>query len=342
MPQTNFPQGFQAGLMLRGMPLLQTNPGNVFWVSNATPVSSLGGQNRATAGADGNPGTFNRPFATLAGALLKCTANQGDIIFVKPGHAETVNGAGTTTLSTGGAGTTLSFNVAGVSIIGLGAGATRPTLTFAVANTANIPVTSANMSLQNFLVVGNFLSIASAFTATGTTTPTDFNIESCEFKDTSSVLGFVAGFTGNATANSCDGLRVANCRISSLGTAAGTIFIKLLSGTDRVQVKDNYGNWAVLNDTAAMLDGSTFQLTNLDFARNVLQRPNTSSTGGSFVSGSGNAWTGHAYDNYMYQVDNTAGIWISTGHGSAFGYSNNFSPITGAVDKSALINPAAV
>jgi hypothetical protein len=44
----------------------------------------------------------------------------------------------------------------------------------------------------------------------------------------------------------------------------------------------------------------------------------------------------------MYQLDNTAGIWIATGTGGAFGFSNNYSPITGAVDKSALINPAAV
>ena len=50
----------------------------------------------------------------------------------------------------------------------------------------------------------------------------------------------------------------------------------------------------------------------------------------------------HSHDNYFWQVDATAGIWISTGHGSAFGYQNNYSPITGAVDKSGLINPAAV
>jgi hypothetical protein len=83
-------------------------------------------------------------------------------------------------------------------------------------------------------------------------------------------------------------------------------------------------------------------MTNFDFSRNHLQKPNTSSTGGSFISTSGTAWTGHAADNYMYQLDNSAGIWIATSTGGAFGFSNNFSPVTGAVDKSALINPAAV
>jgi hypothetical protein len=73
--------------------------------------------------------------------------------------------------------------VAGVAIIGLGAGSLRPTLTFTTATTANIPVTAANMSIQNFLFVANFADIASFFTATGTNTPTDFNVEGCEFKD---------------------------------------------------------------------------------------------------------------------------------------------------------------
>jgi hypothetical protein len=170
----------------------------------------------------------------------------------------------------------------------------------------------------------------------------DFNIENCEFRDLSSVLNALTVFTGAAIANSVDGFRFANNKVASLGTTAATTAIKVSTDQARMQIMDNFGVSAVLNDTAALLAAGTAQLTSLQIGRNVWERPNTSSTGGSFVSGSGNAWTGHAYDNYFYQVDATAGIWIATGHGSAFGYSNNFSPITGAVDKSALINPAAV
>jgi hypothetical protein len=326
MPASNFPKGFKNGIILRGMPLIQTQPGQVFWVGNSTTLEP-----GEVAGSDGNPGTFFQPFATLNYAVSKCTANHGDIIFVKPGHAETINSA-----------TVLVLNKAGIAIIGLGAGSSRPTLTFSTANTANIPVTAANISVQNILFVANFLAIASVFTATGTSTPTDFAVESCEFRDTSSVLNFVSIFTGNATANSCNGLRFAGNRVSSLGTTAATTAIVLASDTDRVTIHDNYGNSAVLNDTAAVLAAGTAQITNFDMARNIWNRPNTSSTGGSFVSGSGNAWTGMAYDNYFYQVDATAGIWIATGHGTAMGYQNNYSPITGAADKSGLINPAAV
>ena len=324
---TNFPYGFANGLSVRGMPLLQMQPGQVFFVNNSTVLNP-----QQRAGSDSNRGTFLDPFATLKYAVnTACTASRGDIVFVGPGHAETISDA-----------TTLTLANAGVAVIGLGNGSLRPTFTFSTAATANIPITAANMSIQNCLFKANFADVASFFTATSTNTPTDFAVQNCEFRDTSSILNALTVITGNATANSMDGLYFCDNRISSLGTTAATTAIILASATDRVTIKRNYGNWAVLNDTAAILAAGTAQVTNLDFGGNVLQRPNTSSTGGSFVSGSGNAWTGHCYDNYMYQVDAIAGIWIATGHGTALGFSNNFSPITGAADKSGLINPAAV
>lgn len=320
-----YPNGFPNGLVVRGLPMFQTQPGNVYWVSNTTTL-----ERGEVAGSDGNPGTYQRPFATLQYALNQCTANKGDVVIIKPGYTQTVSNA-----------TGLLFNKAGVAIIGLGAGSNRPTFTFSTATTANIPVTAANMSIQNCLFIANFADIVSVFTATGTATPTDFSIENCEFRDKSSILDFLAIVTGNATANSLDGFRFASNKISSLTTTAGRGSISIGSDTFRLYVEDNRAVYAVLNDTACFIQAGTTQLTSFFLARNIAEVPNTSSTGGSFVSGSGNAWTGMAYDNYFYQVDGTAGIWIATGHGTAFGYQNNYSPITGAADKSGLINPAA-
>lgn len=322
---SQYPNGFNS-IVVRGVPIVQAHPGRVFWVSNSTVVPDGG-----IGGADGNDGSFLRPFATIQKGLDSATASRGDVVFVKPGHAETIANA-----------TTLTFNKAGVAIVGLGAGSLRPTLTFSTAATANIPVTAANVVVANVLFKANFLDIVSVFTATGTATPTDFAIENCEFRDGSSVLNFLTVVTGNATANSLDGFRFVGNQVGSLGTTAATTALKMVSATRRVTVLDNVGVSAVLNDTAAILDAAAVNLTEFYLGRNIWERPNTSSTGGSFISGSGTAWSGMAYDNYFYQVDATAGIWISTGKGSAFGYSNNFSPITGAVDKSALINPAAV
>jgi hypothetical protein len=325
MPLSNYPAGFKAGITIRGVPLEIAYPGKVFWVNNSGVLSQ-----GEIGGSDGNPGTYQKPFSTIAGALAQCTASRGDVIFVKPGHAETIANA-----------TTLLLNVASVAIIGLGTGSKRPTLTFSTSAAANIPLVAANMAIHNFLFRANVADVVSVFTATGTNTPTDLTIDYCEFRDLATNKNFITVITDNATANSMDGLWFTRNRISSLATTAATTAIKLTGAShDRVTIQDNYGNWAVLNDTAAMLATGANNVTNFDFARNILNRPNTSSTGGSFVSTSGTAWTGHAYDNYMYQLDNSAGIWIATGTKLAF--SQNFSPITAVADKSGLINPVAV
>lgn len=391
MPITNFPNGFAYGLTLRGLPLFQTNPGQVIWVNNSSivPTGSVGG-------SDGNPGTFTRPMATLAGALLDCKQGAGDIIVLGAGHKENISNATSTLL-----------NVSGVACIGLGAGTSRPTFTFDTAATANLPVRASNMGFQNCVFVANFADVASMFTAisasttasvtldvltvtvlgsgtvfpgaeiagtgvlpgtiilsqlTGTTggvgtyrvsrsqtvasttittvTP-NFALENCEFRDTTAVLNALTIYTASATANGSDGFSFKNNVVKSLGTTAATTAIKTTVAQDRWKIVNNFGVSAVLNDTAAILATGAANLTAFELGSNSWTRPNTSSTGGSFVSGTGTAWTGQAHDNRFNQADASAGIWISTGKGTAFGYSENYSNITFAADTSALINPAA-
>jgi hypothetical protein len=139
-------------------------------------------------------------------------------------------------------------------------------------------------------------------------------------------------------ANATDYLAIVGNRIHSLGTTAATTAIKLLEVTTGVKVNSNWGTWAVLNNTAAMLNGSTFNHLDFEFGWNNLNKPNTASTGGSFISGSGTDWTGHCHDNRMWQLGSSA-LWIPTGTKLAF--NQNYSPITGAADVNGLINPAA-
>lgn len=321
---SNFPNGFTSGLTIRGLPVTVAHPGKVFFVNNSSVLAEGG-----IGGSDGNDGSYKKPFRTIDYAIGRCTAGRGDLILVMPGHAETVTTAAD-----------IVMDVAGIAIVGLGIGTARPTITFGTNTTANIPITAANMSVKNILFVANRADVASVFTATSTNTPKSFTVEDCEFRDTSAILNFLTIITGNATANSMDGLYFRNNEINSLGTTAATTAIKLLEATARVRILDNVGVWAALNDTAAMLAGSTFNHLSFQFGRNVLNRPSTSSTGGSFISGSGTAWTGTCFDNRMWQLDNSAGIWIPTGTG--LGFLENYSPITAAADKSGLINPAAV
>ena len=95
------------------------------------------------SGADSNGGGKNPavPFLTLDWAIGRCTANNGDIIYVMPGHAETISAAGA-----------IACDVAGISIIGLGEGSNRPIITFgASSNAASILVTAANVTIKNII-----------------------------------------------------------------------------------------------------------------------------------------------------------------------------------------------
>lgn len=149
---TNFPQGFAYGLSVRGMPLLQSQPGQVYYVGNGPILNPS-----QKGGSNSNRGTFLDPFSTLNYAInTACVSSRGDIVFALPGHRETISDA-----------TTLSFNCGGVAVIGLGSGGMRPTLTFDTATTANIPVRSADCSIQNVLHVNNFGDIASNYTGIG-------------------------------------------------------------------------------------------------------------------------------------------------------------------------------
>jgi len=82
--------------------------GDIWWVHSGTGTDA--------AGYGRNP---DKPLATADYAVGLCTANQGDRIYLMPGHAEDLDSAGA-----------LDIDVAGVSVIGLGIGANRPTFTY--------------------------------------------------------------------------------------------------------------------------------------------------------------------------------------------------------------------
>ena len=406
----NFPSGFMAGLTVRGMPLLQMQPGNVFWLDNSpTPSGGPSSQPlRTVGGSDSNHGTFVRPFASLNYALSQCQSGNGDIIFVKSGHYEVINGAGTTLNTTNpkASSTAIAMGCSNVAIIGLGVGSQRPTFALNTANTANIPVNAACMSIANCVFTGNFLSIASVFTATGasvtaaiagngimtvsaygsgtlyvgaallgtgvvpgtqilaqltgtvgqvgtylvsnntvvasttiTSGPQDFSIESCEFRDASAVLTMLTQFTGYTIANGCDGFRFVNNKILSL--ASGSVLVSAFqpkAAVNRITMTDNYAISTSAATGAAMITGGSNAVTALDMGRNKIFRPSTQEIG-TAMTGTG-VCTGLLYDNYAWTLATATGLLITTGTG--LGFVNNYCSITGAADKSALINPVAV
>ena len=90
------------------------SPGaRVFYVNNATsglPVGAVGGSN-------GNSGDSPlKPFSTLAYAISQCSSGRGDMIYVMPGHSETVTAP-------------ITIDKNNVQIIGAKTGNNRPTFT---------------------------------------------------------------------------------------------------------------------------------------------------------------------------------------------------------------------
>lgn len=172
--------------------------GELFTTGNVFYVSSVSGNN----GNIGNDPAF--PKATLAGAQSACTASNGDIVVVMPGHAETVVGA---------AGIPLSK--AGITYIGLGTGTKRPTITFTTAVAASFDITAANVSLRNFI----FTCGIDAQTAMVNVTSADVSFIGCEFNTNSGTVGAVLGILTAATATR---LLIDQCRFLGPATNSGT------------------------------------------------------------------------------------------------------------------------
>jgi hypothetical protein len=121
--------------------LLQTaanTTGNVFYVNSATGADAVG-----VAGSNSN-----QPFDSVDYAIGRCTANNGDVIIVMPGHAESFTAADG-----------FDADVAGITIIGLGSGTDMPEFTFA-ATDATVAVGAANVTFVNLRFIAGISNIA--------------------------------------------------------------------------------------------------------------------------------------------------------------------------------------
>lgn len=319
MSMSNYPNGFTRGVILRGVPITQTQPGQVFWVYNGAALSA--GQR---GGSDGNAGTFDSPFATLNYAITRCTANRGDIIFIKPGHAETISTA-----------TAMTLGVAGVAVVGLGAGLLRPTFTLDTLIGATINVTAANISLKNVIISANFDDITAAIT---TTTATDFALEHCFIKSTAVNKNFLNVITTSATTSATDGLYVVGNTWIEPDTA--TLGMVTMAGTNaRVNISENYVQVGVNNNKATLLAIATGKLvTNLRCNDNQVFRLNTdTATGGLLITTDGTTNSGVICRNLCQHADTAAEILVTASSG--FGFFLNYA--SGVAGASGYLLPAA-
>jgi len=196
---------------------IDDHAGDVWFVDSGHAAAS------DTAGFGQSP---DSPCATLDYAVGLCAASNGDVIYVMPGHAETI-------IADSG----VDIDVAGITVIGLGKGAARPTFTFTTAVTADFKLAAASTYIENLL----FLSGIDATTGIVEVSCADTVIKNCEFRDS----------TGQATdclmiLDGSDRTKVLGCTFTMAAAAGANSAIAIVSSDD-VEIADCkiYGNFAV-------------------------------------------------------------------------------------------------
>jgi hypothetical protein len=135
-----------------------TNQGNSYFVDSG-----------ATGASDSNDGkSWANCCATLDGAINKCTANQGDVIYIAEGHSESWTTTGAKAI----------FDTAGITVIGLGTGSDRPTFSYGHTD-ATWTISAANITLINLL----FITAVDSVVIYGTISGTDCTMINCESRD---------------------------------------------------------------------------------------------------------------------------------------------------------------
>jgi hypothetical protein len=185
------------------------HPGGLLFVSSVTGSNGAGyGQN------------IDSPLATLAYAVASVAA-AGDTIYVLPGHLETIAGAAGIAMAT-----------AGVRVIGLGAGNTRPLFTWS-ATGSTWTISAANCLIRNIRTTSTVAAMVKLFsiTAAGATfDKVDY------FEDgTTDALQFIL------TTLAATDLVVENCHFYRGTTVASALCQWIvLTGADRAIIRNNF------------------------------------------------------------------------------------------------------
>lgn len=224
--------------------------GNIFFVDSGSGTDG--------AGYGRNP---DAPTATIDYAVGLCTANNGDIIYVMPGHAETVSAAGD-----------LDLDVAGISIIGIGNGADQPTVTLDTANTADIDVDAASITVENIHFRANFADIVAAIDVNAT----DFTLRRCRFTEVATNMNALI-WVQDAAATGSSRITIDSCYCIATD-AANTHFVNFAGTGDGHIVKDNI----LIGDWGTMSIGGAGVVTNATILNNVIS--NAASTSDSCIN----------------------------------------------------------
>lgn len=192
------------------------------------------------------------PAKTLDYAVGLCTANKGDIIYLMPGHAESLAAA-----------TSAACDVAGISIVGLGHGSLIPTFTLGTATAATIAVTAANVRFKNIKVISDLADVAAGITCSNAAD--GLVVENCWFTDGAAAKELVIGIQ---LAAACDHCTIVNNLFTTVDGGDCASAIKLVGESVDTLIENNviFGDYS-----AAGIDGGTAQATRLRILDNEVR-----------------------------------------------------------------------
>lgn len=194
------------------------------------------------------------PLATIDYAVGLCTASKGDIIYVMPGHAETLSTA-----------TALVLDVAGIRVIGLGFGTLKPVLTFG-ATDAILSITAANCWVENLRLLGNIDNIVTAISLGASADGAV--LKDVELVDGATNKEFLVGI---AIAAACHDVTIEGCKFFGLAGGA-TAAIALAGASDRFVFRNNY---VAGTFSTGLLDASAAASANIAIHDNFLVNRDT-------------------------------------------------------------------
>ncbi len=299
---------------------VRKTPGGVFSVEDQSTTTGDRWFVHSGTGTDGaGYGTHpDSPVATIDYAIGLATASQGDIIFVMPGHAESIIAAG------------IDVDKIGLSIIGLGIENNRPTITF-TATTSDVDIDAAGVYIRGLRFVSDvnnlawFIDANSAYLTmedcefiTSSTkeaynfiniadTVDNFTFRRCIFRQPTDPDGTDTGDdTGCFFFEDCENILIEQCEF--YGEFETAIFHNKATLAANLWIRDCFGEQALSTGVVAVIVlASTGGMQRCawncpDAADNV--------TIGSFITMVQDTFFG--YHDVSFMNDNAAGEWLAS------------------------------
>ncbi len=284
-------QNLQGYVEELGNLFLSVTGGAVFYVGTAAQVSAMADVGRGIAG---------RVYTDVNTALLQCVDGRGDVIYLLPGYTESIAAANAWS----------GLTATDVTIIGMGRGTNRPTLTWTTA-TSTVLFNKANFRIHNCQLL-----LAGPLTASGSLTvaaPITISAAGCGIFDCDIWWGFDAthivtiGITTTAAADNLKFNR--NFCFAETAAAPTTTFLRL-TGTDYLEIDGTF----IIGPGSSTSIGPVQMLTTASLKAKITNSLFQSTTASSTISFTSMAGCTGMVDKCAFGVL-TAGNGLTTGSG---------------------------